>query len=1038
MQSLRDKIRQLKHADEALVIEGLLAANQLDETARTTIGRKAANLVSVARQMHLQQGSLQAFLAEFGLSNTEGMTLMCLAEALLRIPDADTQDALIAERLLAGDWARHLGHSDSSFVNAGIWALMLSGRLVEVPERGRHSPMDGLKRLLSRGSEPMIRAALRQAMKIIGAQFVFAPSIGQALTARARLPPGQRLFSFDMLGEAARTDAAAQHYLHTYRAAIIAVGTSIAAPGRDPAQHSSVSIKLSALHPRYEQRHAARLQAELLPRLQELCLLAAGFGIQLTMDAEEADRLDLSLELFEQLCRDPRLQGWNGLGLAVQAYQKRALAMLDWLAQLATETGRVIPVRLVKGAYWDSEIKLSQVLGHADFPVFTRKCATDFSYLVCCQRLFAHADQLYPQFATHNAHSIAAVEHLGRGRPYELQRLYGMGELLYAAAGDSLLERGTPIRVYAPVGPHRELLPYLVRRLLENGANSSFIHHFMDPRVPVDRIVADPQAAVAAQPTTRGSGITHPAALYPGRRSARGLDCSAVETTTSLLAALAELDQQTLEAGCLIDGRLCGGPARPILSPADQARQIGAARQARSADIEAALRGAQAAQRPWDQRGGLERGAILRAMADALEQHRNRLLHLLSREAGRTLKDAVDEVREAVDFCRYYATQAEALFATPRPLPGPAGEANTLHWGGRGVFLCISPWNFPLAIFTGQVAAALAAGNSVIAKPAAPTPLIACTVTQLFHAAGVPPQVLQLLIGDGARLAAPLLADARIAGVAFTGSTATAQRINRSLAARDGAIVPLIAETGGQNAMVVDSTALLEQVTDDVMTSAFSSAGQRCSALRILLVQEAVADRLLNLLGGAMQELHIGDPGRLETDIGPLIDSEAREQVLEHCARMDREARLLGAAVLPATLPTRHSFFAPRIYAIDSIAQLRQEVFGPVLHVLRYTPDTLEHHLEALHATGYGLTFGIHTRISARADSLFSQSDAGNVYINRNMIGAVVEAQPFGGAGRSGTGPKAGGPHYLPRFAQERTRSINTAAIGANPDLFMS
>ena len=758
MDHLRARIRQLKHADEAAVIRELLAACRLGATDRKVISRKAGHIVTATRERRDERGTLDAFLGEFGLSNAEGITLMCLAESLLRTPDADTQDALIAERIKAGNWREHLGHSDKVCVNAGVWALMLTGRLVEVEDAARRDPGEWLGRLASRASEPVIRQAVNQAMRIMGGQFVFGRSIDEALERSARLPAREQLFSFDMLGEGARTEAAAKRYAESYRGAIEAVGAASQGRPTDPRQRSSISIKLSALHPRYEQAQEARAYRELGPRIRELAQAAKRHNIQLTIDAEEADRLDLSLGIFEALCRDPDLADWNGLGLALQAYQKRAPAVIDWLAALATETRREIPVRLVKGAYWDTEIKHAQVMGYPDFPVFTRKEATDASYLVCAQQLLAHAPPLQPQFATHNALSIAAVQQLGGRKSYEFQRLHGMGDLIYAAARETLLGEKVPLRTYAPVGAHRDLLPYLVRRLLENGANSSFVNRFLDAEVPVEEIVADPLAVLAADPAARGRGIALPAEIFgPGRRNARGVDLSEPAVLEPLLVDIAATADPQCIAACRIGGKETGSEPQPASSPTNRKQHIGAVRLARAEDREAALATAAAAWPAWNARGGAARAAILRAMGDALEGAMPELLYWIGAEAGRTLPDGVAEVREAVDFCRFYANEAERLFGEPTALPGPTGESNELTLAGRGVFLCISPWNFPLAIFTGQLAAALAAGNTVIAKPAEQTNLIAATALRLFFEAGLPPEVLQLLLGDGPNVAAPLL-----------------------------------------------------------------------------------------------------------------------------------------------------------------------------------------------------------------------------------------------------------------------------------------
>jgi len=1028
-------MRRATYGDEDAAVEDLLGVRALDSESRERAVERAQAMVLRSRDMRSQQNVLDAFLHEFGLSTQEGVLLMCLAEALLRIPDIETQDALIAEKIRTGDWARHLETADSLVVSAGIWGLMLSGRVIRIDPAVRRDTAGGIEQLVHRLGEPVIRQAVNRAMQMMGRRFVFGRTMEEAQRRQGRLPKGEQLISFDMLGEGARTEAAVDYYMRLYRDSIDAVGAADEDGAGGPESRSSVSIKLSALHPRYEQVKERRVFDEMLARLVELGERAKAHDIQLTIDAEEADRLDLSLGLFERLARAPELGGWSGLGLAIQAYQKRCPALIDWLVALARETGRRFPVRLVKGAYWDTEIKHAQELGMRDYPVWTRKATTDLCYLVCARRMLDAGEAFYPQFATHNAHAIAAIEEMAAGRPFEFQRLHGMGELLYKAAADVL---GRPVapRIYAPVGAHRDLLPYLVRRLLENGANSSFIHQFLDKRVEVAEVARDPIATIEGQTPRRNPHIPVPPDLYgTARRNSAGLNLDDPAQLEPLLAALAKERERTIEGGCIVAGAPAGGEAVEVTSPADRRNVIGHMRPADPAAREQALAAAHAAFPEWNGRGGAARARLLRAMGDALESEHERLIALMAREGGKTLDDGIAELREAVDFCRYYAAQAEEQFETPKPLPGPTGERNELVLEGRGVFLTISPWNFPLAIFTGQLAAALAAGNTVIAKPAEQTPLVAAEAVRLFHAAGVPADVLHLLQGPGEEVAAPVVSDPRIAGVAFTGSVDTAKAINRALAAREGPIVPLIAETGGQNAMIVDSTALPEQVTDDVMVSAFASAGQRCSALRILCVQEEVADEMIAMITGALAERQLGDPLDPATDVGPIIDEEARERLTDHIRRMESEARLLARGTLPEG-SENGCFLAPHIVEIDSIAQLEGEVFGPVLHVLRYKADELDGLMKALAATGFGLTFGIHSRLESRWRELTAKTLAGNIYINRNMIGAVVGVQPFGGRGLSGTGFKAGGPHYLLRFAAERVTTVNTAAIGGNTDLF--
>jgi len=873
-----------------------------------------------------------------------------------------------------------------------------------------------------------------QAMRIMGHQFVFGRSIREALKQREKRPVGSRLFSFDMLGEGARTAADAERYQDLYRQVIKAVGKALKDESDDISARSSISIKLSALHPRYEAVKHQRVLKELLPRVKELALLAKTCNMQLTIDAEEADRLDISLDLFEALARDPELSGWQGLGLVVQAYQKRGPVMIDWLIALAAETGRRFPTRLVKGAYWDTEIKHAQELGYADYPVWTRKVTTDLCYLACAQSMLAAPDAFYPQFATHNAHSLAAVAAMSNGAEMEFQRLHGMGDLLYKAAG-TVIEDMPRVRTYAPVGAHEDLLPYLVRRLLENGANSSFVNRFMDAEVPVSDVVSDPVAGVAAMPDKRHSGIPKPIDLYGDRLNSSGLDLANPLETKPLMDALAELSGTSYEAPSIVCGEAVGGEEIPVKCPADNRIILGTTRHADSKDIDRALNAAVTAQKGWNALGGKGRAEILERLADLIELHRVPLLDLLAREAGRTIADGISEIREAADFCRYYALQARTHFAEPASLKSPTGESNQLSLHGRGVFFCISPWNFPLAIFTGQFTAALASGNAVMAKPADPTPLVGAYTVRLAHEAGVPTDVLHLLVGRGSKLGAEVVSDERVIGVALTGSTTTAQTINRALAAKNGPINTLIAETGGQNVMIVDSSALPEQVTDDVMTSAFSSAGQRCSALRVLYLQDSIADKVIEMLKGALAERQIGHPLDLSTDVGPLINVGSRNGLERHIDRMHEEAKLIARGTMPDGLDNG-SYLAPHIFEIPGLSTLRDEEFGPILHVIRYKPKDIDKVMAEIADTGFGLTFGVHSRIEGYWLDLFARNNVGNTYVNRNMIGAVVGVQPFGGMGLSGTGPKAGGPHYMLRFATEKILTINTAAIGGNTELF--
>jgi RHH-type proline utilization regulon transcriptional repressor/proline dehydrogenase/delta 1-pyrroline-5-carboxylate dehydrogenase len=885
-----------------------------------------------------------------------------------------------------------------------------------------------LTRLLHRLGEPVLRQALLQAMRVLGRHFVLGQTIEQAIRRAGEAERRGYRYSYDMLGEAARTAADAEDYRVAYRDAIAAIGE--AARGGDLMARPGISIKLSALHPRYELAQHRRLEAELYPRALELLQGARAGNIAVTIDAEEADRLEPSLDLFERLAAAPELAGWDGLGLAVQAYQKRAIHVIVWLAALAARERRRIPVRLVKGAYWDSEIKRTQEQGLADYPVFTRKLATDVSYLACARRLLAGGDAFYPQFATHNAQTLGSIIELARDRrDFEFQRLHGMGEALYEGLVGG--EGRVACRVYAPVGSHQDLLPYLVRRLLENGANTSFVNRIMDEEVPLETLVEDPASRLARLEPKRHPRIPLPADLYgPERRNSRGIDLRDPAVLDRLAGQLGQAFELGFQARPGI-ADLSGEP-RAVLDPADRSLTVGSVIETDPETIAEAVRRAEAAFAAWERTPLRERLACLRRAADLYEANAAELLAWCVREGGKTLPDAVAEVREAVDFLRYYAMEAQARTA-PRELPGPTGEANQLSLHGRGVFVAISPWNFPLAIFTGQIAAALAVGNTVLAKPAPQTPLIAAKAVALLHRAGVPEDALILLPG-GSEVGARLVADPGIAGVAFTGSTQTAWAINRALAAKDGPIVPLIAETGGQNAMLVDSSALPEQVVADVLESSFRSAGQRCSALRVLCLQDDIAPRVLEMLAGAMLELEIGDPGLLATDVGPVIDEAARQRLERHAARMMREGRLIQRVPLRAEL-SRGCFFAPQAFEIDTIGHLGGEVFGPILHVVHFAGDRLEQMVEAINGTGFGLTLGVHSRIDQTVELVLERARAGNIYVNRNMIGAVVGVQPFGGERLSGTGPKAGGPHYLARFATERTVSVNTAAVGGNASL---
>ena len=1018
--------------DETEAVNELLAQASLPPAERELVLARASELVARVRAKASNQSAVESFMREYDLSSEEGVLLMCVAEALLRIPDAETADKLIRDKLGEADWKKHVGASESLFVNASTWGLMLTGRLVGLAEETRSNFTGALKRLIGRAGEPVVRLAVRQAMRIMGHQFVMGRTIEEAQDRSEQKDNRAYRYSYDMLGEAALTQADADRYLQAYRDAIAALGRR--GPWPDVIEAPSISVKLSAIHPRYDVANRARVLAELTPRVLELAQLAKANAIGMTVDAEEADRLELSLDVIGAVFADASLAGWNGFGLAVQAYQKRAPLVIDWLAETARKAGRRWCVRLVKGAYWDSEIKRAQEQGLSGYPVYTRKPNTDVSYLACARQMFeAGAELIYPQFATHNAHTIAAIHHYARGRPYEHQRLHGMGADLYAEVIGSA-NLGVPCRVYAPVGSHEDLLPYLVRRLLENGANTSFVNRVVDEDVSIRDLVADPCEVVRHLDIKPHPRIPQPIALFgEQRKNSMGANlANDIELRT--LANQVNAARRPWIAAPLVPGAAAPGPAKAVTDPSDRRRAIGEYHPADAATIEKALANAVAAQPAWDALPAASRAKILEHAADLLEARRAEFIALAVREAGKTIPAAVSEVREAADFLRYYAAMARKLFGQPEVLPGPTGESNQLFLHGRGVFVCISPWNFPLAIFMGQVVAALAAGNAVLAKPAEQTTLIGHAATRLLHEAGVPEDVLQFIPGKGSTIGSILLTRPEVAGVCFTGSTETAWTINRTLAARNAPIAALIAETGGQNALIADSSALPEQLVKDVVASAFDSAGQRCSAARILFVQEDIADKVKTMLAGAMQELAVGDPGLLSTDVGPVIDEASREILAAHAERMDREATPIAEVRLGASA-AHGTFFAPRAYELASLDVLTREVFGPILHLVRWKADQLDQVVDAINATGYGLTLGIHSRIDDTIDHIVRRAKVGNCYVNRNQIGAVVGVQPFGGENLSGTGPKAGGPHYLLRFATERTVTVNTTAAGGNASL---
>lgn len=1040
LEDIRLSLRQMLHGDEEKCIENLLHATELTVAERNRLVERARDYVVKSRDESDNQGTMDYFLQEFDLSNKEGVALMCLAESLLRVPDGATADKLISEKIKAGRWSDHKGSSESTFVNASTWGLMLTGEFVDLSDVRGNSD-NWFKTFVKKAGEPVVRTAIMQAMRIMGGQYVLGRTIDEAINRGIKEnKPGTR-FSFDMLGEGARTLADADRYFEAYKKAILEIGKQ---ETKDNCYEANgISVKFSALHPRYEMGHRDVVMDFMVPRIIELAALAKENGLGFTIDAEEADRLDLSLDIFEVLATDQSLQNWDGLGLVVQAYQKRAPYVIDWLTTLGRDLGRKFMVRLVKGAYWDSEIKHAQEAGLSDYPVYTRKPSTDLSYQVCAERLMAARDVFYPQFATHNAYSVSLIIELVKkwnigASEFEFQRLHGMGHLLYDMVKENT-DVDFNIRVYAPVGAHKDLLPYLVRRLLENGANSSFVNRFMDKDVSVEELMQDTIKMVEEKSPKRHSMIPLPADIlsYSKREKVDRKNAVGFELTDPL-----EIDRLNenlsinydLKAGPIVSGELEWAKIEDVYNPTT-GEVMGKVSIAGDDDIERALNASATAQKSWNALGGAARAKILNQAADTLEEKTHYFMSIVANEAGRTLMDGLSEVREAVDFLRYYAGQAIENFEDSILLPGPTGERNELFLQGRGTFLCISPWNFPLAIFLGQVSAALAAGNAVIAKPAEQTPIVAAEAVKILHEAGVPVDVLHLMTGDGATVGAKLVTDERIDGVCFTGSTETAKIINRSLAGRDGAIATLIAETGGQNVMIVDSTALPEQVVDDAISSAFQSAGQRCSALRVLYIQDDVADTIIPMLKGAMDCLSLGSPNNLKTDVGPVIDQDARSLLEDHVTYMEKEGILLHKLDVPADYENG-TFFAPRLYEIKSLDQLKKEVFGPVLHVIRYKASKLDDILAQIQNTGFGLTLGVHSRIEESAEYIFRNLDVGNTYVNRNIVGAVVGVQPFGGQGLSGTGPKAGGPRYLYRFATEKTLTINTVATGGNTELF--
>lgn len=997
---LRQAIRDYHRIDEDKAIDFILPEAEINMRARSRAWERARQLVLRIRKEQEGHGGVDALLSEYSLSSSEGVVLMCLAEALLRVPDKKTQDSLIRDKLSKGQWAPHLGNSDSMFVNASSWGLLLTGNMVNYADKSKSDQFNLLKKTMGRMGEPVIRRAMNIAMKVMGRQFVMGETIEAALKRAVEKEQQGYAYSYDMLGEGARTSADADRYYAAYEQAIHAIGK--VAAERGPRLSPGISVKLSAIHPRYEFTHRDRVMAEIPPRLLQLCLLAKQYDIGLTVDAEESERLDISLDIIETVFRDQQLGDWTGFGLAVQAYQKRAIHVVEWLRDLTLSAGRKMMVRLVKGAYWDSEIKLSQQSGVEDYPVFTRKSSTDVSYHACANRLLAYRDTIYPQFATHNAYSASVIIELADGdhSGFEFQCLHGMGDTLY----DSVVtEEEIQCRIYAPVGDHEDLLAYLVRRLLENGANSSFVNAIIDESKPVEALLEDPVERTQRLEQRVNPSILMPDDLYaPSRINSRGIDISELNKMIPLKRGVERFTKQyTLAADAVPEGAVA------VLNPANFNHIVGYHTYDTPAQMLEKLDKVSTGFARWHLESVEKRAEILNLIGDALERHRDELVALCIAEAGKITQDAIDEIREAVDFCRYYAVEIQSVCKDERLL-------------SRGVVLAISPWNFPLAIFLGQVVAALAAGNTVVAKPAEQTALIAKRAVEIMYTVGLPEDALQLVVATGAPVGETLLPDERINAVMFTGSTQTATRIARTLAQRSGAQVPLIAETGGQNCMIVDSTALPEQVIDDVVHSGFQSAGQRCSALRVMFVQEEIADDVITMIKGAMQELHIGDPRELATDVGPVIDQKALSSLTTHAEKMQSAATLLYQSELTPEQREKGYFFPPTLYQIDNLSVLEKEVFGPCVHVVRYKAKDFDNVLEQINTLGYGLTMGIHSRIEERANDIANRAKVGNVYINRNMIGAIVGVQPFGGRGLSGTGPKAGGPNYLPRLMLER------------------
>lgn len=1034
-EGIRAAINHAYRVDELTLITELCKQASLGQQQLTDIRSNATKLVEAVRSERKKSTGIDSFLTEYALSSDEGIALMCLAEALLRVPDSATIDNLIKDKLSGGDWKAHRGQSESFFVNATTWALMLTGKIL-TPEKAQTTLTKSLMKLVNRSSEAVVRKAVDKAMRIMSKQFVMGRTIKEALSrAKKKEAQGYR-YSYDMLGEAALTSIDASRYFEAYKEAIETIGKQTESDS-DVYKRAGISIKLSALHPRYSETQHERVMEELPPKLLALARLAKSYDIALTIDAEESERLELSLDVIERVFNDESLDGWNGFGLAVQSYQKRAFYVLDWVAALARKKQRRIMVRLIKGAYWDSEIKKSQMQGLKEYPVFTRKVFTDVSFQACAKKILTMTDAIYPQFATHNAYSVAMILSItGDYRDFEFQCLHGMGKELYQqiVPGDRL---GIPCRIYAPVGSHEDLLPYLVRRLLENGANSSFVNRIVDDNAPISTLVEDPVEKAKHLLHKMNHNIPLPKDIFqPSRMNSRGFDFSDRAELASLQEKMTKIKMQQWTSGPVIAGNTIThrGEKQKVESPQQIENIVGTVQNASLDDVEQALIQAEKTFKSWSKTSVKERAECINRFADLLQENDAEFMTLACLEAGKTMSDGIAEVREAVDFCRYYAMQAQQILSAPLRLSGYTGEINELSLHPRGTVLCISPWNFPLAIFTGQIVAALVTGNCVIAKPAEQTPLIAAYAVKLLHQAGIPAGAVQLLPGPGETIGAALVEDKRIKAVVFTGSTDTANHINRTLATRGGEIIPLIAETGGQNAMIVDSSALLEQVVVDAVNSAFGSAGQRCSALRVLFVQEEVYPRTIELLKGAMAELVVGDPRWLVTDVGPVIDESALATLKNHVENMKKRFEIIYQCPWNESLQDGY-FMPPTAIAINYITALEKEVFGPILHVIQFKRKELDQVIEQINGTGYGLTLGIHSRINETVEYIRSKIHAGNCYVNRNMIGAVVGLQPFGGEGLSGTGPKAGGPNYLVRLCHERTYTVDTTAAGGNASL---